>query len=109
MQAVLRAKFTQHEDLRALLLSTGNARLVEWTNVDNPINRTWGEVNGKGQNKLGILLMKVRAELRNGFSAKRSGRGSKDPRPLGGDLYSRQPQCTIDCRWDLCGNQWSHF
>ncbi len=66
MRAVLRAKFTQHSDLRTLLLSTGNARLVESTTVDNTVNRTWGEVNGKGRNMLGVLLMELRAELRNG-------------------------------------------
>lgn len=64
MRAVLRAKFTQHEDLRELLLSTGNARLVEAGRVNNAINRTWGEVNGKGQNMLGVLLMELRVELR---------------------------------------------
>lgn len=64
MRCVLRAKFTQHEDLRALLLSTGNARLVESGHTDNSVNREWGEVNGKGQNKLGVLLMDLREELR---------------------------------------------
>lgn len=64
MRDVLRAKFTQHEDLRELLLSTGNARLVESATVDNPVNRLWGEVNGVGKNMLGTLLMEVREELR---------------------------------------------
>jgi ribA/ribD-fused uncharacterized protein len=64
MRKVLLAKFSQHEDLRELLLSTGNARLVEAGKVDNAVNRTWGEVNGKGLNKLGVLLMDVREELR---------------------------------------------
>lgn len=64
MRDVLRAKFTQHEDLRELLLSTGDARLVESATVDNPVNRTWGEVNGVGKNMLGKLLMEVRDELR---------------------------------------------
>ncbi len=64
MREVLRAKFTQHEDLRELLLSTGNARLVESATVDNPVNRLWGEVNGVGRNMLGMLLMEVRDELR---------------------------------------------
>jgi ribA/ribD-fused uncharacterized protein len=64
MRDVLRAKFTQHEDLRELLLSTGDARLVESATVDNPVNRTWGEVNGVGKNMLGKLLMEVREELR---------------------------------------------
>lgn len=64
MREVLRAKFTQHDDLRELLLSTGDARLVESARTDNAVNRVWGEVNGKGQNMLGVLLMEVRAELR---------------------------------------------
>ena len=63
MKRILIAKFTQHEDLRKLLLSTGTARLVEVATVDNAVNRLWGEVNGKGKNKLGQLLMEVRAEL----------------------------------------------
>jgi ribA/ribD-fused uncharacterized protein len=65
MRAVLRAKFTQHPDLRDLLLSTGNMRLVEVGRTSNAVNRTWGEVNGKGKNMLGVLLMELRAELRN--------------------------------------------
>lgn len=64
MRGVLRAKFSQHEDLRELLISTGDARLVEAATVDNPVNRTWGEVNGVGKNMLGKLLMEVREELR---------------------------------------------
>lgn len=64
MRSVLHAKFTQHGDLCDLLLSTGDARLVESSNVDNAVNRLWGEVNGKGQNMLGLLLMGLRDELR---------------------------------------------
>lgn len=63
MRGVLRAKFTQHDDLRELLLSTGKARLVESATVDNEVNRLWGEVNGAGRNMLGELLMELRAEL----------------------------------------------
>src|SRR3546814_15762231 len=65
MRAVLRAKFTQHPDLRELLLSTGDARLVETATVDNEVNRLWGEVNGVGRNMLGVLLMELRADLRD--------------------------------------------
>lgn len=64
MRQVLRVKFTQHEDLRELLLSTGEARLVEAGKTDNAVNRLWGEVNGKGKNMLGVLLMELRDELR---------------------------------------------
>jgi ribA/ribD-fused uncharacterized protein len=63
MKRVLRAKFTQHIDLAEILLSTGDARLVEAASVDNPVNRLWGEVNGKGQNMLGRLLAEIRCEL----------------------------------------------
>ena len=71
MRGVLRAKFTQHADLRELLLSTGDARLVESTTVDNEVNRLWGEVNGVGRNMLGVLLMELRDALRSG------GKGTK--------------------------------
>jgi len=64
MRAVLRAKFTQHHDLKDLLLATGEARLVEAATVDNEVNRLWGEVNGVGRNMLGILLMELREKLR---------------------------------------------
>ncbi|ESZ72329.1 Swarming motility protein ybiA [Mesorhizobium sp. L103C119B0] len=65
MRCVLRAKFTQHEDLRELLVSTGSARLIETATVDNEVNRLWGEVNGQGRNMLGELLMELRAKLQN--------------------------------------------
>lgn len=64
MKQVLCAKFTQHDDLRKLLLSTGDARLVEKATTDNAVNRLWGEVNGVGKNMLGQLLMELREELR---------------------------------------------
>lgn len=64
MKAVLRAKFSQHEDLREILLQTADARLIESATVDNPVNRLWGEVNGVGRNMLGTLLMEVRGDIR---------------------------------------------
>lgn len=63
MKNVLTAKYSQHEDLKQLLLGTGTARLVESASVDNAVNRLWGEVNGVGKNMLGTLLMEVRTEL----------------------------------------------
>jgi ribA/ribD-fused uncharacterized protein len=71
MRAVLRAKFDQHDDLRQLLLSTGSSRLVENATVDNLVNRTWGEVNGKGKNMLGVLLMELRDQLAKSPKAKK--------------------------------------
>lgn len=71
MRNILRAKFEQHDDLRELLLSTGDARLVESATVDNEVNRLWGEVNGVGKNMLGVLLMEVRDTLRSEAPAER--------------------------------------
>ncbi len=61
MLEALRAKFTQHEDLKAILLGTGDAVLVEHTAKDS----YWGDGgDGSGKNRLGRLLMQVREELR---------------------------------------------
>ena len=60
MRKAVTAKFTQHEDLRALLLSTGDAKLVE----HNENDAYWGDGgDGSGQNMLGRILMQVREEL----------------------------------------------
>jgi ribA/ribD-fused uncharacterized protein len=64
MRRVLRAKFDQHPKLREILIGTGDARLVEAGTVNNAVNRLWGEVNGVGQNMLGVMLMELRTELR---------------------------------------------
>ncbi len=75
MHRVLYAKFSQHPDLKQLLLETGSARLVERGRVANAVNKTWGEVNGKGLNMLGRLLMEVRSQLQAEAST-----GSPSPR-----------------------------
>jgi len=64
MYRALKAKFRQHPDLRSLLLSTGNAKLVEHT-VNDKIWADGGD--GSGQNRLGELLQRVRDEIRFQF------------------------------------------
>jgi ribA/ribD-fused uncharacterized protein len=60
MREALRAKFTQHADLRKLLIETGRAELVEHSKKD----RFWGDGgDGSGRNMLGKLLMELRAAL----------------------------------------------
>lgn len=60
MKRALQLKF-QDARLRSLLLSTKNRPLIE----DSPYDRYWGiGADGKGRNRLGILLMEVRDELR---------------------------------------------
>lgn len=64
MRDALYAKFTQHPDLMAKLLETGNATLIEHTTNDN----YWGDGgDGSGENRLGILLMETRDRIRNEF------------------------------------------
>ncbi len=61
MFKLVKDKFTRDESLKAKLLETGNALLVE----DNTWGDTyWGKCNGKGKNHLGKILMRVRRELR---------------------------------------------
>lgn len=63
MREVLRAKFDQLPDLKEKLLATGNRILVEGNNHGDT---TWGQVNGKGSNYLGRLLMGLRTAYRKG-------------------------------------------
>jgi ribA/ribD-fused uncharacterized protein len=64
MLEAVRAKFTQHDGLKAILLGTGDARIVEHTTND----AYWGDGgDGSGENRLGQILMQVREELRAGL------------------------------------------
>jgi hypothetical protein len=63
MLEALKAKFTQHNDLRQLLIDTGDKILVEHTVNDD----YWGDGgDGTGKNNLGKLLMRVRFMIKNG-------------------------------------------
>jgi ribA/ribD-fused uncharacterized protein len=63
MLEAVRAKFAQHAALRAKLLATGDAQIVEHRARDP----YWGDgPDGSGKNMLGQILMRVRAELRAG-------------------------------------------
>jgi N-glycosidase YbiA len=67
MLEAVRAKFTQHDDLKATLLGTGDAKLVEHTANDS----YWGDGgDGSGKNRLGQILMQVRTELRTTAAGK---------------------------------------
>ncbi|MBZ0290819.1 MAG: NADAR family protein [Anaerolineae bacterium] len=59
-RAVLR-KFETHADIRDILLNTGDSQIVE----NAPGDYYWGVgKDGSGQNRLGQILMEVRAILR---------------------------------------------
>jgi ribA/ribD-fused uncharacterized protein len=63
MLTALRAKFGNYQELKNLLLSTGDALIYE----DSPYDHVWGTgrrgAEGNGQNLLGKALMQVREEL----------------------------------------------
>ena len=62
MRKALYAKFTTHQELKNVLLSTGDEKLIEKTTNDY----YWGcGTNETGLNRLGVLLMELRDKLRN--------------------------------------------
>jgi len=59
MKEIVKAKFEDNNDFRAMLLATGNAKIIN--NSDHP---EWGVgSDGKGQNLLGKILEEVRREF----------------------------------------------
>jgi ribA/ribD-fused uncharacterized protein len=63
MYEAVRAKFTQHPNLRLQLLGTGDSMLIERA----PSDCFWGQtVEGYGLNVMGAILMALRSDLRQG-------------------------------------------
>lgn len=60
MYHIVKAKFEQNEDLKQKLIETGNEELIESNNWHD---HYWGVCQGRGNNKLGKILMRVRQEL----------------------------------------------
>ena len=61
MLMLLRAKFSE-PTLARRLVATGDTELIEG---NTHCDRYWGVYKGLGQNRLGVLLMQVREELRS--------------------------------------------
>jgi len=60
MITAVRSKFEQHSDLQSFLLETEHAVLIEHA----PNDAFWGNGgDGSGENRLGKILMMIRAEL----------------------------------------------
>lgn len=61
MTAIVRLKFMQNPELAQMLLDTGYATLIEGNTWGDHF---WGQVDGEGENHLGLILMQVREEIR---------------------------------------------
>jgi ribA/ribD-fused uncharacterized protein len=60
MYDAIMAKFTQHKELKKILLETGDASIIEHTKNDS----YWGDGgDGSGRNQLGKTIMQVRQVL----------------------------------------------
>jgi len=61
MEGIIRAKLHDHLFIKEQLLSTGDLIMIE----DSPTDSYWGRgPDGKGENHLGKIWMKLRGELR---------------------------------------------
>ena len=69
MRRVVLRKFTAHDDLRMLLLGTGERPIIE----NAPGDYYWGcGADGSGRNMLGVILMETRSLLREADERGRS-------------------------------------
>lgn len=75
MEKLLREKFSDNV-MKAMLLGTGDATLIEGNTWGD---QYWGVCDGKGENHLGRLLMKVRDEIASTMKPKRSPDPKKYP------------------------------
>ena len=64
MEGIVRQKFLQHPELKEKLIATGDVTIIEGRNF-RP-DYYWGKKlsTNEGENHLGIILMKIRDELR---------------------------------------------
>ena len=62
LKKAVRKKFESYDNLRNLLISTGNEELIE----ANPDDYFWGGgADGSGKNMMGKILMEIRENLKN--------------------------------------------
>jgi ribA/ribD-fused uncharacterized protein len=61
MYTIVLSKFSKSKELQQMLIDTGDATLIEGNTWGDTY---WGICDGRGENHLGKILMKVREELR---------------------------------------------
>ena len=84
MLKALRFKFKQNEHLKKVLMDTESAILIEHTKRDS----YWGDGgDGNGCNQLGVLLMRVRAEMGGHTQPQNKKRKIKETKTVNNDDY----------------------
>ena len=109
MMKGVRAKFTQNPEAKELLLKTGEAELIEGNTWRDTF---WGVCNGKGQNKLGKILMKIRKEVKEELKLVESRKTPKKESKTKGDgkvvmvaNFSDTKSMDVDEVWILSSTQ----
>jgi len=65
MRVAVLKKVESHDEIKQILLSTGDEEIIE----DSPVDYYWGcGAKGTGKNMLGKILMEVREKIRSGES-----------------------------------------
>ena len=70
MYKVLVCKFSQNPDLSKQLVLTGDAELVEGNTWGDTY---WGVCNGVGEDRLGMILMRIRDEFKDMYYTEKNG------------------------------------
>lgn len=105
MEEILQAKFRQNPHLAERLMATEGKELVEGNKW---FDTYWGVYNGRGQNVLGELLMKVRKELllekAQGTALKAQDNGNTD-REFVISVTGHRPNRLFGYDWQTEGNK----
>ena len=65
MYELLKQKYKPNTILANKLICTGNSVIIEGNNWGDTF---WGVCNGVGENQLGLLLMRIREELKYAYT-----------------------------------------
>lgn len=99
MEKGLRLKF-ENKYLKRKLLKTYPFELIEGNYWGDAY---WGKVNGKGQNKLGLLLMKIRNELIEGHTLRKDDHETEICKRIRKEFGLEYNETDLDC--DKCAGQ----
>ena len=100
MEEIVRAKFQQNPSLTKMLLATGDRQLVEGNRWHDTY---WGVCNGRGENMLGKILMKVREEMKQELTKEAQEKSEKDVFVV--SVTGHRPNRLFGYNWENDGNR----